>query len=172
LTKVDTVFKDVMVNQILFDAQSNTWVGSENGLYKYSSNDFERCGSRKLKSVMGIEKDASGATWIASTANGLWKIRKGKIKMYRLGDKRESAVFGIKASPKGELWVASSNGLGHYREAKDDFLWYKREDGLSSQYVLNLDLTSGVAFGAVQTAPALTISTGINLRTSPQRMDS
>jgi ligand-binding sensor domain-containing protein/signal transduction histidine kinase len=139
LTKVDTIFKDVMVNQILFDAQSNTWVGSENGLYKYSSNDFERCSSRKLKSVMGIEKDASGATWIASTTKGLWKIRKGKIKMYRLGDKRESAVFGIKASPKGELWVASSNGLGHYREAKDDFLWYKREDGLSSQYVLNLD---------------------------------
>ena len=139
-TKVDTIFKDVMVNQILFDAEGNTWFGtSENGLYKYSSNDFQRCASKKLKSVMAIEKDASGATWIASFTKGLWKIRKGKIKMYALGDKRESSVFAIKASPKGELWVASSSGLGHYQEANDQFVWYKREDGLSSQYVLNLD---------------------------------
>jgi len=110
LTKVDTVFKDVMVNQILFDAQSNTWVGSENGLYKYSSNDFERCGSGSL-SREGIEKMRRGATWIASTTNAVGNTQ-GQNQMYRLGDKRESAVFGIKlvrranfGSPRPTAWV-------------------------------------------------------------------
>ncbi len=137
---IDTVFTDMMVTQILFDEEGNTWFGtSENGLYKYFIRDFERCGSKKLKSVMAVEKDASGATWIGSASKGLWKIRKGKIKAYPLGDKNESSVFAIKESPAGELWVASSSGLGHYHAASDNFTWYKREDGLSSQYVMNLD---------------------------------
>jgi ligand-binding sensor domain-containing protein/signal transduction histidine kinase len=139
-TRVDTIFKDVTINQILFDAEGNTWLAtSENGLYKYSSTDFERCVPEKLNSVVAVEKDTSGAMWIASNSKGLWKVHKGKIKMYALGDKRDCSVFAIKVSPKGELWVASSSGLGRYREADDDFVWYKRQDGLSSQYVLNLD---------------------------------
>ena len=139
-TRIDTVFKDVMVTQILFDAEGITWFStSENGLYKYFSHDFERCASDKLKSVMAIEKDASGATWIGSATKGLWKIQKGKIKTYALGDKGESSVFAVKESPSGQLWVASSSGLGRYQEAHDNFVWYKRTDGLSSQYILNLD---------------------------------
>ncbi len=136
---VDTVLKDVLVNQILFDGEGNTWLGSENGLYKYSSNDFERCASDNLKSVVAIERDASGATWIATYTKGLWKIHKGKIKKYKLGDKPEMAAFAMKTSPTGQLWIASSNGLGRYDESTDQFKWYRREDGLSSQYVVNLD---------------------------------
>jgi signal transduction histidine kinase/streptogramin lyase len=135
--QVDTVFYDIVVSQMLFDGEGNTWFATqENGLYKYFSNDFEKCSSDKLKSVMAIEKDASGATWIGSNSKGLWKIKKGKVKTYPLGDKM---VNSIKKSPSGELWVAASSGLGHYHENSDSFTWYTREDGLSSQYVLNVD---------------------------------
>lgn len=139
-TQIDTAFKDALINQILFDAQGNTWLGtSENGFYKYFSRDFEHCGSDKLKAVMAIERDASGATWIGCDLRGLWRIKKGKAKLYSLDGKKESSVYAVRVSPSGELWIASSSGLGRYREDKDDFFWYKRKDGLPSQHVVNLD---------------------------------
>lgn len=133
------VLKDVMVTQIHFDKEGNTWIGTNGrGLYKYSTQDFDRCGSDKLNSVMAIAKDSDGATWIGSSEKGLWKIHKGKSKHYLLEDK-EQGIFDIKFSPQGDLWIATGAGLGKYDAANDRFQFYNREDGLSSQYVINID---------------------------------
>jgi ligand-binding sensor domain-containing protein/signal transduction histidine kinase len=139
-TKADTVFRDMKVSQILFDREGNTWFATDgNGLFKYFVHDFDRCASQKLKSVTAIEKDATGATWIGTSNKGLWKISKGKIKVYPTGDQNKSSVYDIKQSRQGTLWVASYGGLGRYNQSSDSFEWYRREDGLSSQYVNNLD---------------------------------
>src|SRR5258708_35375503 len=45
----------------------------------------------------------------------------------------------IKINKKGEVWVASLSGLGRYDSIKDNFKWYTRQDGLSSQYISSLD---------------------------------
>jgi len=138
--QVDTVFRDMKVTQILFDGEGNTWFATDgNGLYKYFVRDFDRCTSEKLKSVMAIEKDGTGATWIGSSSKGLWRIRKGIIKSFFSGDENKSSVSDIKESPDGILWVASYGGLGRFTTSKDSFEWYRREDGLSSQHVINLD---------------------------------
>ncbi len=134
------VLKDVMVSQIHFDKEGNTWIGTNGrGLFKYATRDFDRCASEKLTSVMAINKDGSGATWIGSSEMGLWKINKGKIKSYKFGQSGEAAINDIKLSPAGDLWIASSNGLGIYDSIKDQFQFYNREHGLSSQYLVNLD---------------------------------
>jgi ligand-binding sensor domain-containing protein/signal transduction histidine kinase len=138
--KIDTVFRDMRVAQILFDQEGNTWLATDgNGLYKYFMQDFSRCGSEKLKDIMAIEKDASGATWLGSSSKGLWRIRKGKVKSFASGDDSGSAILDIKKSPQGVLWVASFGGLGRFNPERDAFEWYRRQEGLSSQYVTNLD---------------------------------
>ena len=134
------VLKDAMVSQIHFDKEGNTWIGTNGrGLFKYATRDFDRCASEKLTSVMAINKDLSGATWIGSSETGLWKINKGRIKNYKFGQSGESAIYDIKIGPAGDLWIVSDNGLGKYDSLKDQFQFYNREHGLSSQYLVNLD---------------------------------
>jgi len=133
------VLHDVMVSQIHFDQGGNTWIGtSGRGLYKYTTQDFDRFALDKLSSVMAINKDPSGAIWIGSSEKGLWRIDKGKIKHYH--DEGSSyAINDIKISPSGELWIASGRGLGKYDPVNDQFKFYNREDGLSSQHIVNID---------------------------------
>ena len=137
--KVMKVLNDVMVSQIHFDKEGNTWIATNGkGLYKYATQDFDRCASDKLSSVMAINKDVHGATWIGSTEKGLWKIDKGKTKHYKFKI-NENGINDIKNSPTGELWIATGSGLGKYDPKSDQFKFYNREDGLSSQYVVNID---------------------------------
>jgi len=146
----ENVLSDVDIRLIYFDKEGNSWLGTNgNGLYKYYARDFDRCGSEKLKAVTAIEKDRSGATWIGSQIKGMWKIHNGKTKSYPLGDANEVAVMDIKRSPTGDIWVASYGGLGKYDSIKDTFTWYRREQGLSSQYITSLafDQAGGVWCG-------------------------
>jgi len=133
------VLHDVMVSQIHFDRGGNTWIGTNGrGLYKYTTQDFDRFALDKLSSVMAINKDPSGAIWIGSSEKGLWRIDKGKIKHYN-DEGRSYTINDIKISPSGELWIASGRGLGKYDPVNDQFKFYNREDGLSSQHIVNID---------------------------------
>ena len=138
--KVDTVIRDIIVTQILFDKEGNSWIGtSGNGLYRHYVRDFDRCASDKLGAVMAINIDRAGATWLGTLNKGLWKIRKGKIKNYFQHKTKEEAITTIKISPAGEVWVGSFKGLGRYDSLRDDFDWRTRENGLSSQYIMALE---------------------------------
>ncbi|MEX2231535.1 MAG: two-component regulator propeller domain-containing protein [Cyclobacteriaceae bacterium] len=149
--KIDTVLKDVEINQILVDSEGNTWFATHGmGLYKYFIQDFEHQAPEDVKVVMAIHRDSWGATWIGSTTKGLWKIKDGKIKSYL--DKKESyrnEVHSIAESPDQTLWVGTSFGLGKYNRAKDSFTWYTRDDGLSSSAIVNLqfDETGNIYVG-------------------------
>ncbi len=134
----DTVLKNVPITQVLLDTEGNTWFGSAgNGLYRYYAQDFDQCGSKRLGSVMAIEKDKTNATWIGAT--GLWKIAKGKTTSFALPNGDDDGVHTIKTSPTGEVWVGAYSGLGKYLPGKESFTWYTREHGLTSAYVTALD---------------------------------
>lgn len=148
--KPELVIADVPITQILFDHEGNVWIAtSGQGLYKYFVQDFnkysyDQLGLGQLGSdhllgeVMTIAKDRSGALWIGGKS--LIKIHHNKIKKYltRYGSTRNE-VMDIKMNKRGEVWVASLSGLGRYDSIKDNFKWYTREDGLSSQYISSLD---------------------------------
>ncbi len=133
------VLKDVMVTQLHFDKEGNTWIGTHGkGLFKYATQDFDLFSSEKLGTVMAIHKDKGGTTWIGSAEKGLWNIKQGVTKHYPF-EVNEHGVTDIKTSVTGDLWIASGNGLGKYDSKRDQFRFYNREDGLTSKYVLNID---------------------------------
>src|SRR6478736_5888023 len=134
----DKVITDISVLQILFDREGNAWMGtSGSGLFRYAMPDFEKCSSGKLGSVMTIAKDNSGATWLGS--RNLLKINHGKVTRYQLNSSNRNEVMEIKVDNKNEVWVASLGGLGRYNSTQDNFKWYTREHGLSSQYIFCVD---------------------------------
>jgi ligand-binding sensor domain-containing protein/signal transduction histidine kinase len=138
--EIDTVLRDVEVNQVLVDSEGNTWFATYGmGLYKYFIQDFDRHGPDDVNVVMAIHRDSYGYTWIGSTSKGLWSIKDGKYKSYI--DRRESyrnEVHTITEGPDQTLWVGTSYGLGKYNRKTDSFSWYTRADGLSSSAIVNI----------------------------------
>jgi ligand-binding sensor domain-containing protein/signal transduction histidine kinase len=141
--RIDTVLSDVNIRQILVDSEGNTWLATAgSGLYKYFIQDFDRCSSEKLKGVMAIHEDRTGATWIGSISKGLVKIKKGKVSYYTdKTDAYRNQVISIAESPTGEIWVGASSGLGKYLNDEDKFQWFTRADGLS-----NVSIMGGIQF--------------------------
>jgi len=145
----NTVMNDVGITQMIFDREGNTWLGTYgNGLFKYFIRDFDRW-DLDIKAVKSIKMDGTGAFWMGSNNNGLSRLSNGKVKTYQVGYTTDNSVPDIDVSPTGEVWVASMGGLGRYDTKRDRFIWYTREDGLSSQYITDLDFDEkgGVWFG-------------------------
>ena len=139
--QVDTVLRDIEINQVFLDDEGNTWFATNGmGLYKYFIQDFDRCSSDNLRAVMSIFKDREGATWLGSQTKGLWKIKKGKISFYpNTEDASGNSINMITETTDGTVWVGSTYGLGRYAKETDTFQWFTREDGLSSSSILNLE---------------------------------
>jgi ligand-binding sensor domain-containing protein/signal transduction histidine kinase len=139
-TEMDTVLKDVEVNQVLVDSEGNTWFATHGmGLSKYFIQDFDRITPPELNVVMGIHRDSEGAIWVGSSTKGLWRIQDGKVRSYF--DRQHSfrnEVHSIGESPDNTLWIGTSYGLGKYNRKKNSFTWYTRDDGLSSSAIVNL----------------------------------
>ena len=136
--KTDTVLKNIPIMQVLLDADDNIWFGTAGkGLYRYYARDFDRCESDQLHSVMAIEKDKTGATWIGGT--NLWRISKGKTTSFSLPNGDDDGVRTIRTSPSGDVWVGCYSGLGRYVPGQEKFSWYTREHGLSSAFITSLD---------------------------------
>ncbi len=134
----EKVMSDIIVKQLLFDLEGNSWIAtSGNGLFKYFISDFEKWDFVNPGSVMTIAKSKSGTTWIGSSL--LLKISHGKTTEYPLITGFRSDVMDIKINKMGEVWAASLAGLGRYDSINDRFKWYTREDGLSSQYISSID---------------------------------
>jgi hypothetical protein len=78
-----TILNDVFIRQVLLDSEGNAWLASDGrGLYKYFIQDFIKCSSENMRSVMAVTKDHDGTTWIGTIGKGLWSIKKGKTNHY------------------------------------------------------------------------------------------
>lgn len=138
--KIDTVLRDVEINQVLVDSEGNTWFATYGrGLYKYFIQDFNRYGPDDVNVVMAIHQDSHGDTWIGSMTRGLWRIRDDVHRSYF--DRRESyrnEIHVIAENSDGTLWVGTGYGLGRYNRSTDSFQWYTRAEGLSSSEIMNI----------------------------------
>lgn len=138
--KIDTVLKDVEINQVLVDSEGNTWFATHGmGLYKYFIQDFDRFGPDDAGVVMAIHRDSHGDIWVGSTTKGVWRLRNGSQKTYvSKSDSYRNEVHAFAEGPDRTVWVGTSFGLGKYNRRSDSFDWLTRADGLSSSAVVNI----------------------------------
>jgi ligand-binding sensor domain-containing protein/signal transduction histidine kinase len=138
-----TILSDVFIRQVLLDSEGNVWLASDGrGLYKYFIQDFIKCSSENMRSVMAVTKDHDGTTWIGTIGKGLWSIKKGKTNHYDTKNPKEiyrNNIQCLKEAPDGTLWVGTGHGLGRYNRENDTFRWYTRADGLSGDGIVCID---------------------------------
>lgn len=132
--RLDTVYRDVEVIMVLPDSDQNVWLATDgSGLLRYYFQDFERLGPDEMKGVMAICEDSEGDMWIGTMSRGVWRRRNGMFAPLSISeDPMRNIVHTIKESPSGELWMTTANGLARYNRSADNFTWYTRQQGLSS----------------------------------------
>ncbi|MCD6097827.1 PorV/PorQ family protein [bacterium] len=100
------------------DKSKNLWIGTENGLYRYSKSGMVKIrekSSPKDVRVNMISEDDAGGIWVA-TDNGVYRKRGAKWRQFSpmdgLPSKKVTGVFPISSS---EVWCSTENGVAVYR---------------------------------------------------------
>ncbi len=100
------------------DKSKNLWIGTENGLYRYSKSGMvkikEKSSPKDVKINM-ISEDDAGGIWVA-TDNGVYRKRGAKWRNFSpmdgLPSKKVDGVFPISSS---EVWCSTESGVALYR---------------------------------------------------------
>jgi signal transduction histidine kinase/ligand-binding sensor domain-containing protein len=148
----ELVYDGAEISQVLADGEGNTWIGSlGDGLIRHFNQDFDKCGSDKMRLVMAIAKDKENGTWIGTSNSGVMRMAKGKVKTYPFASNSTPEIFSVKVSTAGQVFIASRSGLGLYDSKMDQVNWKNRSHGLSSSYISSIepDSSNGLYVGTV-----------------------
>ncbi len=106
----------IEVYRIYGDEVGNMWLATEQGLYSRSadSGSFERLAKlrgQELGGVSSLAFDHEGSLWLASTANGLFQLKRSKFRNYSIEQGLSTGRMNVvrELSP-GEYWAGADNG--------------------------------------------------------------
>jgi ligand-binding sensor domain-containing protein/signal transduction histidine kinase len=138
--EIDTIVVQGSIVQILPDSEGNTWLATNgNGLYKYFIQDFNKCSSENMQSVMAILKEKDGTIWIGTANQGLIRMKGSKVDYFTdVKELYRNSVTCIKQAPDGKVWVGTQYGLGQYQQSTNSFQWFTSNEGLSGSSVTSI----------------------------------
>lgn len=144
------------------DHKGSIWVGTPLGLNRYRSetDDFERVKELDGCDVHYITQDKSGYLWVATLADGLFRLdmKVNKWKNYRFDQDNPNSLPSNKTitmaqDERGRLWIGTvGSGICRYDESTDSFIRYS-----------DLELPSGVVHSIIPDYGFLWISTNKGL---------
>ena len=141
------------------DARGNLWVGSEmEGVYRYETatrrwTQFTPNDGLGDNYAYAVAVDRMGRVWVGHLGRGVsvhngqewrnYEVIAGASDPASLAGPLGGRIFDIAVCPTdGDVWMATSLGLARYSEARDEWSYYTRLDGLPS------DQANAIAFDA------------------------
>lgn len=120
---------------IIQDHQSNTWLGTGNGLYRLSAGRITTYFRNKVPpwniSALYVAKD--NTLWIGHT-NGIARYQQGKFTEYAYPPLE--LVTAITEDQKGQIWLGTPNGLVRFLDGQ--FTFYTTREGLIHSIVKSI----------------------------------
>lgn len=140
IIKFDNETENVVAKSMVEDFNGNIWIGTTQGLIKYSEDSIVKYLNRAndVKSlvndfVLKVYKDKTGLIWIG-TYNGISRINTDQkfINYQKIPGELNSlsgeSVSGIYEDAQGNLWIGTSNdGLNMLNRKTDTFIHYKND---------------------------------------------
>ena len=128
---------------LMRDREGSVWIGSDQGLYRCSSDGAEVRSLNGLKledgSLMGsrfvqsLLEDSEGAIWVG-TKQGLFRYdqRENSLKRYTVSDGLpNNQIFAILEDDDHRLWISTNKGLSCFDIVEGRFRNYDQREGLS-----------------------------------------
>jgi ligand-binding sensor domain-containing protein/signal transduction histidine kinase len=142
---------ETFVNVIYEDSHGNLWTGTTGALSRLDRNRvrytrFAVPGGGVSSDVLSLVEDRSGALWIGTSGQGLYRLDRGakRFKVYRHNEAdaatlANDTVDRLLIDHRGTLWAATLDGLSHFDTQSQRFVTYRWETDRSSYLSLAED---------------------------------
>lgn len=132
--------RDVPCYAIAKDAKNTIWIGTREGVMKYTPKGFQLYKDKNglvNNDIWKIIEDREGNMWFASKSNGISKLSNERFKYYTTKNGlTTNIVTSIYQTKTENFWAGTANGLAHLD--KDTFYTYHTQDGLSDNNMLSI----------------------------------
>ncbi len=127
------------VRMVYQDSQGNIWIGTDEGLNKYSNNSFESITIKDGLSnnrVHSVFEDREGVIWVC-TEDGLNKYANGTFEKFYIEDGLAgNVIFKIYEDEEGVLWVGTNGGITRIKEGEISSI--NSKDGLHINSIFDI----------------------------------
>lgn len=182
--------KTIEVGCLLADQKERVWVGTRNGLFRFSINDllelsaqtstikFDTFFNQSNDSVslpgdyvISILETKTGNIWFGTYGNGICKYVDNQDESYFVNYTEEhglcnNVAYAIEEDLQGNLWISTDKGLSKFNPETEEFQNFYTSDGLlSDQFYWSAsfaDENKNLYFGGIE---------GLNYF-SPQQIES
>jgi len=132
VTAIADGLADDKINCLLADAKGDVWIGTDNGVVRWSHGAVTAAGLPSMLShvralALGIDRDAN--TWIGTGSDGLLRVTASGVASLDRSDVHP-AVTAVFEDRDGNLWVGTSAGIERWRDSV--FTTYSTRQGLPS----------------------------------------
>lgn len=134
---------DEYVRTLLPARDGYLWIGTSRGLNRWdgrSAQSYTLADGMPGDSILSLHETADGSLWIGSYANGLLRLREGRIEtlLTRENGLPANQIRAIASTPDGSLWIGTIRGLMRWRERDGELRRFGLEQGLPREYILSL----------------------------------
>jgi len=136
LTTNDGLPTDITTS-LFVDREENTWIGTVDGLVKWSKGSlkvFTWLDGLSDHHINAINEDKDGNLWVGTNIGGLDRLTGDKWTLFNKGSGlTDNQVLSIIEDREGSLWVSTSDGLNQFKDVS--ITAFTTYEGLSNDYI-------------------------------------
>lgn len=105
---------------IMEDLNHNIWIGSENGVARYSKGGVSKIGvDNGIANVTAICEDHEGSVWLGTYYSGLARLRDGTFTNFsRSNGLPNNTIHSIYQTKDSTIWVGTETNFASYKNGK------------------------------------------------------
>ncbi len=133
-TPIRNGLPDLKVNCLLADGDRNLWVGTDNGIVRWTGKELTTAGlpaSLNHVQALAMARDRDANIWVGTDSRGLLRLNsQGVAYLDQDAAVSNEAVTAVFEDREGNLWVGSANRIERLRDSA--FVTYSGPEGLPS----------------------------------------
>ncbi len=126
-----------VTTSIYSDREANIWIGTVDGLVKWSNGSLKAytwLNGLSDNHINVIDEDANGNLWVGTNRGGIDRLAGDKWSIFnKTNGLTDNQVLSIIEDREGSLWVSTADGLNQFKDVS--LTTFTTYEGLSNDYI-------------------------------------